>query len=418
MRIDRFHMERTQCLYENAVRYNLSESGVQPLRVEELLGRGLRSRAALLRPGPQVPRVRRLRAAPRAHRAALSGRDGGERPRHQRHLRGQLHDALGPARGGRPRRGDAPDLHADLGPLAGLRRPRRRLSAAAARGPAARAAWALDVASLERAVTKKTRLIVVTNPNNPTGAVLTEEEMDAIVRAARLRQAPGSSPTRSTAAPRCGRRPMSPTFWGRYPRVLVTVGALEGVRPARAAHRLDRRAAEDRRRGSAGTTTTRRSRRRCCRTGSRGPRSSRAAASRSWRGRARILRENLPRIEAWIRSPRRRLRLRPARSPGRSPSSGYRLPIGSVALFDRLRLEESVLITPGAHFGIGQVLPGRLRLRHREDARGARAGLRLHREASPIASTTQDRRKKTGRRVLIGLVPPAVQSDSEAMASC
>ena len=38
MRIDRFQMERTQCLYENEVRWNLSESGVLPLRVEELLG--------------------------------------------------------------------------------------------------------------------------------------------------------------------------------------------------------------------------------------------------------------------------------------------------------------------------------------------------------------------------------------------
>ena len=47
MRIDRFHMERTQCLYENSVRYNLSESGVQPLRVEELLG-DEPSRAAFL----------------------------------------------------------------------------------------------------------------------------------------------------------------------------------------------------------------------------------------------------------------------------------------------------------------------------------------------------------------------------------
>ena len=37
MRIDRFHMERTQCLYENEVQWNLSESGVLPLRVEELL---------------------------------------------------------------------------------------------------------------------------------------------------------------------------------------------------------------------------------------------------------------------------------------------------------------------------------------------------------------------------------------------
>src|SRR3990172_2384755 len=38
MRIDLFKMERTQVLYENEVDYNLSESGVSPLRVEELLG--------------------------------------------------------------------------------------------------------------------------------------------------------------------------------------------------------------------------------------------------------------------------------------------------------------------------------------------------------------------------------------------
>ena len=41
-----------------------------------------------------------------------------------------------------------------------------------------KARWALDVESLHRAVSKKTRLIVVTNPNNPTGAVLNQEEMD------------------------------------------------------------------------------------------------------------------------------------------------------------------------------------------------------------------------------------------------
>ena len=37
MKIDRFHMERTQCLYENEVKYNLSESGVSPLTIGELI---------------------------------------------------------------------------------------------------------------------------------------------------------------------------------------------------------------------------------------------------------------------------------------------------------------------------------------------------------------------------------------------
>src|SRR5438105_12453554 len=37
VRIELFRMERTQCLYEHEVEYNLSESGVLPVRIEELL---------------------------------------------------------------------------------------------------------------------------------------------------------------------------------------------------------------------------------------------------------------------------------------------------------------------------------------------------------------------------------------------
>jgi len=37
LRIDLFRMERTQCLYEHAVEFNLSESGVLPLTVKEIL---------------------------------------------------------------------------------------------------------------------------------------------------------------------------------------------------------------------------------------------------------------------------------------------------------------------------------------------------------------------------------------------
>jgi len=38
LRIPIFKMERMQSTYENVVEYNLSESGVQPMRAEELLG--------------------------------------------------------------------------------------------------------------------------------------------------------------------------------------------------------------------------------------------------------------------------------------------------------------------------------------------------------------------------------------------
>jgi aspartate/methionine/tyrosine aminotransferase len=38
MRVPRFAMERMQSTYENLVDYNLSESGVHPMRVEDLIG--------------------------------------------------------------------------------------------------------------------------------------------------------------------------------------------------------------------------------------------------------------------------------------------------------------------------------------------------------------------------------------------
>ena len=37
MRIDGFHRERTECVYDKRVRPHLSEGGVQPLGFEELL---------------------------------------------------------------------------------------------------------------------------------------------------------------------------------------------------------------------------------------------------------------------------------------------------------------------------------------------------------------------------------------------
>jgi aspartate/methionine/tyrosine aminotransferase len=219
----------------------------------------------------------------------------------------------------------------------------------AGRGEARR--WALDRASLERAVTKRTRLIVVTNPNNPTGAVLTEEEMDAIVDAARSVKAWIVADEVYRGAEVAG-GPMTPTFWGRYPRLLVTSGlskafGLPGLRigwiagppgtvarlcgyhdyttltPTMLSDRLARAALEPARREAILARTR------------------------------KILQENLPKMEAWIRSHGETFDYVPPVA-GAIVLVGYRLPISSVALFDRLRLEESVLITPGAHFGVGK----------------------------------------------------------------
>ena len=196
---------------------------------------------------------------------------------------------------------------------------------------------------------------MVTNPNNPTGAVLTEEEMDEIVRVARkvgawivsdevYRGAEVASDT------------TSPTFWGRYPKVIVTAGlskafGLPGLRigwivapPKTVASVLGLPGLHDAdpdhavgpaRAGRHGAPAPR---------GDPGPDArdhpaSTCRASRQWiRGHG-----DAPRVH-----PAGRRGDRARRSTGsRSARS---------ALFDRLRLEKSVLITPGAHFGIGRYI--------------------------------------------------------------
>ena len=82
--------------------------------------------------------------------------------------------------------------------------------------------WALDIESLRRAVTKKTKLIVVTNPNNPTGAVLNEEEMSELIRVARKANAWLLVDEIYRGAE--VRDSITPTFWGRYDKLLITSG--------------------------------------------------------------------------------------------------------------------------------------------------------------------------------------------------
>ena len=60
--------------------------------------------------------------------------------------------------------------------------------------------WRVDLAALERLVSPRTKLIVICNPNNPTGARFDAADLDAIAAIAE-RHGAGSCPTRSTAAP-------------------------------------------------------------------------------------------------------------------------------------------------------------------------------------------------------------------------
>ena len=84
--------------------------------------------------------------------------------------------------------------------------------------------WQVDLEQLQQAVTPKTRLIAVCNPNNPTGYILTEQEMGEIVAAAESVGAWILADEVYSGAERINDQE-TPSFFGRYDRV-IAVGSM------------------------------------------------------------------------------------------------------------------------------------------------------------------------------------------------
>ena len=80
--------------------------------------------------------------------------------------------------------------------------------------------WRLDTAGLRRAITPNTRVVCVCNPNNPTGRVLNESEMEAIVEATAEVGAWLLADEVYRGAERESKS-ITPSFWGRYERVIA-----------------------------------------------------------------------------------------------------------------------------------------------------------------------------------------------------
>jgi aspartate/methionine/tyrosine aminotransferase len=80
--------------------------------------------------------------------------------------------------------------------------------------------WAPDLDELAAAVSARTKVIAVCNPNNPTGRILTGAEMDAIVAAAERAGAWLLADEVYAGAERLTDEE-TPSFWGRYDKVLV-----------------------------------------------------------------------------------------------------------------------------------------------------------------------------------------------------
>ena len=218
MQVEQFAMERMQSTYENLVDYNLSESGVRPLSPRELLADaaaldGLLDQPLVYTQSNGTPELRAAVAAlyPGATEAHVEITNGGSEANFITTWR-----LVEP--------GDeivmlVPNYMQTWGlarAFGGTIRPWPMVEDTAA------GRWRADLAALDGLVTPRTRLIVICNPNNPTGARLTEAELDGIAR----------------AADRVGAWVLSdeiyrgaeiddvetPSMWGRSPHVIVTSG--------------------------------------------------------------------------------------------------------------------------------------------------------------------------------------------------
>jgi len=334
-----FEMERWQSHHENRVEFNLAESGVQPVTLDELreiagvdpsdtlLGYGhtdgsplLRERVAAMYPGATAANVVATVGSAEANFLAMWRLvEPGDRVVVVR-----------------------PTYEQTTGLAVGLGAQVESVWLEEDRG------WQPAPGAAAKAIGLGTCVVVVTNPNNPTGHALGEAATAEIVEAAERVGAWILSDEVYAGGELAG--DTTPSMWGRTDRVLVSASlskayGLPGLRlgwlVAPAEFREELWARKD-------YTTIAPS-----------PLSDRlAAAALEPAARARllergrgILRENLDLLEDWAAGHAGVLSFRP---PQAGAIAFFRcdLPIGSTELAERLLSEQSVLVVPGDQFGI------------------------------------------------------------------
>jgi len=340
--IEPFAMERYQSLYWHLVEYDLSESGVLPMTIRDLLGPLADAEAFLasalgypLSEGSYETRTNIAQWYPDATAENVTVVNGGSEANFL-----TLWSLLD--------RGDRlafmlPNYvqGLGLGRSFGDRVDTFKLKLRDGR-------WALDLEGLERAVGPKTKIVMVCNPNNPTGAVLTEGEMEAVVAVAE-RVGAWIVADEIYRGAEVDTDVTSPTFWGRSDRVVVTSGlskafAMPGLRigwavaPPKVIERIWERhdyttltpnVLSDRLAGFAVHPDVR---------------------ERIFERTRSIVRTNLPHLEEWIARHPYLGYVRPV--AGAIAYARYDLPISSTALVERIRQEQSVLLVPGDMFGL------------------------------------------------------------------
>ena len=341
MAIELFAMERMQSTWENRVDYDMSESGVRPLTLGELVAMGfdlpafldqplgysqsngtieLRERIAALYPGTTVEHLEVTNGTSEANYLI----------------------ALALLRPGDAVAMEVPNYMQMPGVARSLGAVVRTFSLRQDTG------WEPDWDEFDRAVGPGTRLLYLSNPNNPTGAVLSDTAMRRI-------------------AERCERngtwiladevylgaeidRPRTRSFWGTSDRVIVTSGlskayGIPGVRigwlvappeladacwsqhdyltigPGKLSDRVAQIAVEP------------------------------ANRERCYARTRGILQQNLPIAREWIAGFGGRLTWREPQA-GAIALLKYHAAAGSVDVAERVRVRQSTLIVPGVHVGL------------------------------------------------------------------
>ena len=341
-----FALERMMSKWENLVEYNLSESGVHPLTVRELVGDpGLAEE--LLNTELNYPQTNGI-VELREHIAALYP---GATPDNVLVTVGcaeanfiTVQAILGP--------GDElvvmlPNYMQiwGIGHNYGFRVKPFHLQAE--RG------WAPDLDELNEAVSAKTRLIAVCNPNNPTGHILTPEDMDGIVAAAErvgawlMADEVYSGAERLTDA-------QTPSFWGRYDRVLAmgSMSKAYGLPGLRIGWVV----------GPADTVDDIWARHEYITISTTVLANKLAALALSPEVRPRLiqrtrdyLRRGFPILDGWLESHEGTFTVVPPQAAAIA-FARYHLDVNSTEFVDRLMREKSVLIVPGDHFGMDHYL--------------------------------------------------------------
>ncbi len=336
-----FSMERWQSTWEHRVRWNLSESGVHPLTLGELLAMAdppadisgvllgysqsngtdaLRERIASLYPGATEASVMVTVGGAEANFVGFW-----ELAQQERAAAVMLPNYMQIPGLIRNFRGGWTPFH--------LREEE---------------GWRPDLNQLEDALRDGAGFIVLTHPNNPTGIALTDDEIDRIVELADRHGAWILSDEVYRGA-ELGDEDI-PSFHGRYDRLLITNSlskayGLPGTRlgwvmgPERVIERLWAR--------TDYTTIA---------PASVSDALARIALSPTVRPRIlartrKMVRDNLALLHEWVDARKARFTLTPP-DAGAIAMVRYDAPIPSLELAERLRVEHSLLIVPGAHFGI------------------------------------------------------------------